>query len=660
MKEKLAFIIIFFFAVFLVCGQTPERSEKEESLLSDVVSVLDKATGWMLQNNGEWVSEKNKIPFKDYKLNKTNRGKYGLGMENFEEIVVRQAVVESTVYSVLIIKYTDGKYEFPVLEQNWEEFDALKYYVFNEAHWNLVFPDSIIFNKPYAVNLNLLCSGTIDSYNEKTYLFEIENNIQKAVYLNEKSLTNLIFAVYPVNLDGKKFIRFKFYETINKREIYVKYLLRHNWHKLFRNYYYEVKFDDFREFVENIGVINPSLAGSSGYYNYFFKSGIKSFNDGEYNTALVNFTKAFMVKTPDSVRASIHLWKGKSLIMLKNFKEALPQFDSAIILQSLPYKTRNIPAKARYMKGIAYRNMHDYLMACENWQQAYDAGYAQALDMIKKHCGKSMHDADAALDFERADKLFDKGLRLYNNQKYLDALLAFEASAQNNPVSSDLRIPYYMGMSRFNLSDYSRAIDDFARAIQMAGQNGAEQDELLINSYLMRGKAWQKIGNTAKACSDWQEADNLGSVESASLLNQYCEQKSDELPQTDEASLSNLFSLAVDAYETGEYREAVNLFNQITDVEEDFPNLLLYTYRASAKHKLQDYRGAVEDFTKAIEMEPKTQDNYQEWVRAHFNRGVSQYFLDDRSGACSDWRRAVELGMQESTAREYIRKYCNN
>lgn len=49
--------------------------------------------------------------------------------------------------------------------------------------------------------------------------------------------------------------------------------------------------------------------------------------------------------------------------------------------------------------------------------------------------------------------------------------------------------------------------------------------------------------------------------------------------------------------------------------------------RGISKHKLDDYRGAIVDYDKAIELDP----NYAE---VYYNRGGSKLFLGSRESAC--------------------------
>jgi tetratricopeptide (TPR) repeat protein len=75
-----------------------------------------------------------------------------------------------------------------------------------------------------------------------------------------------------------------------------------------------------------------------------------------------------------------------------------------------------------------------------------------------------------------------------------------------------------------------------------------------------------------------------------------------------------------------------------------------YFDRGLAKYALKDYRGAIQDLNKAIELDPS-------YAYAYYNRGVIKHFLNDIDGACLDWSKAGELGAY--VAYDRIKEYCN-
>ena len=75
-----------------------------------------------------------------------------------------------------------------------------------------------------------------------------------------------------------------------------------------------------------------------------------------------------------------------------------------------------------------------------------------------------------------------------------------------------------------------------------------------------------------------------------------------------------------------------------------------YFNRAHDKLALEDFRGAIADFNKAIELNP----NYAE---AYSSRGLSKLSLHQKDEGCMDLSKAGELGYYE--AYDMIKKYCN-
>ena len=72
-----------------------------------------------------------------------------------------------------------------------------------------------------------------------------------------------------------------------------------------------------------------------------------------------------------------------------------------------------------------------------------------------------------------------------------------------------------------------------------------------------------------------------------------------------------------------------------------------YYFRGNSKDDLEDYYGAIADYTKSIEINPH--------YRAYFNRGISKYNLGDKNGACQDARKAQDLG---SASSKFIAAVC--
>ena len=71
--------------------------------------------------------------------------------------------------------------------------------------------------------------------------------------------------------------------------------------------------------------------------------------------------------------------------------------------------------------------------------------------------------------------------------------------------------------------------------------------------------------------------------------------------------------------------------------------------RAWDKREFGDLSGAIADYDKAIEINPR-------WIMAYNLRGRAKSMLGDMSGACADWEKSVSLGCTD--AAEWVRNQC--
>jgi tetratricopeptide (TPR) repeat protein len=85
------------------------------------------------------------------------------------------------------------------------------------------------------------------------------------------------------------------------------------------------------------------------------------------------------------------------------------------------------------------------------------------------------------------------------------------------------------------------------------------------------------------------------------------------------------------------FEEASELFLEAIDINPQ--NFEAYYYHGNCLANNREYRKAIDDFTKAIEINK----NYAE---AYANRGYMKSYLQDKEGACDDWKIAESLGME--------------
>ena len=88
-----------------------------------------------------------------------------------------------------------------------------------------------------------------------------------------------------------------------------------------------------------------------------------------------------------------------------------------------------------------------------------------------------------------------------------------------------------------------------------------------------------------------------------------------------------------------EYKGAIEDYSRV--IELDPKHKWAYLSRGAAKNKLNEFKEAMIDFTKVLELDPKDQEAYN-------NRGFSKKGLDDQAGACADWNKSKKMGNEEA------------
>ena len=109
-------------------------------------------------------------------------------------------------------------------------------------------------------------------------------------------------------------------------------------------------------------------------------------------------------------------------------------------------------------------------------------------------------------------------------------------------------------------------------------------------------------------------------------------------------------------YSNGNYKAAITNYTKAIDMD---PNdYMAFSNRGLAKYNLKDYAGAISDYTKAIDLNSK---------KAYFfsNRGIAKYNLNDCAGAILDYSRAIDLDSKEAyffsnrgLAKKYLKDYA--
>ncbi|MDZ7741447.1 MAG: hypothetical protein U5Q03_06795 [Bacteroidota bacterium] len=275
---KLRIKIILSFLLFLFPGSEFANAQVEDpnvfSVISNPLSTLSSAQGWSLQDNGKWAYEMNTIPTSNSRTVRNPSPKERLGLDNFIHLELKKVLIEDKQYNVLIKIFRDGEYEFPMLEDDWRNYNSAKFWVFPAENLINVFPEEVEFDNAYAVNMDVYCYGKIDDYNPYTLNDKIVNKINRTIDATSVNAANLVIAVWPLRDNDAEVIRFKIVETYNKKTITGYYLEPTNIKKIFSNSYYQTYYYEFKSFIKDAVIYNIPVESVSSEYMSFYRWGV--------------------------------------------------------------------------------------------------------------------------------------------------------------------------------------------------------------------------------------------------------------------------------------------------------------------------------------------------------------------------------------------------
>jgi serine/threonine-protein kinase len=107
---------------------------------------------------------------------------------------------------------------------------------------------------------------------------------------------------------------------------------------------------------------------------------------------------------------------------------------------------------------------------------------------------------------------------------------------------------------------------------------------------------------------------------------------------------SESFKQGLNKFHRGDYRGAIQDFNQALRFNADFAEV--YYYRGMSRYKKGDYLGAINDYSQVLRVNPHNAEAYNE-------RGFVRAVLGDRWGAMQDYNQALQIDAK------HIKTYLN-
>jgi len=230
----------------------------------------------------------------------------------------------------------------------------------------------------------------------------------------------------------------------------------------------------------------------------------------------------------------------------------------------------------------------------------------------------------------------------------------------------------YLGLTEAKLKNHRRAVAFYDSAIM---RNPNEPD------YFVNRGLSKEVLNDSTAADDYKHAlrlndhhtlalHNLAALEAKQGKTTTYEDRLTETIERDSTMLYPYLERAQQRFEGGYYEGAVDDYSRALEI--DSSNEEIWLGRGLAREKLKDFEGAFSDYTKAIDIRD---DFFRAWINrgnvlfkleryrdaiddfnaalvyqsdyapAIYNRAMAKAKLKDKAGACADLERAEQLGM---------------
>jgi tetratricopeptide (TPR) repeat protein len=391
----------------------------------------------------------------------------------------------------------------------------------------------------------------------------------------------------------------------------------------------------------------------------------------QYQSALEDFDKAiklvqkgklilFLNKEQKELISTMYREKSVAYRNLGEYKQALESSNKAIGLN-----TKNV--FAYYSRGHANRSLKQYIQALKDFDEVIKLLLNKEIEEDKDDCEdllfysylwKSRIYYSGLRKYEKAIESLDKCLELdpnnaevnhlrgsciialnYDSTEELNKALWYLNNAQNSFSQPEAETYYALGQTYLKLEKYAEAINCFDSAIELKDK--------LARYYFLRSKckvqlnqgneAIEDLNKTIELDNQWEEA-YWGRGLCKFGLEQYKESIEDFEKalalgfETDES----YYSIAMSYYELKNYTSAILKMSKAIELSVKEDSSLLYGIRGLCKMELKQYKEAIKDFNKVMELDKDASDAYS--ARAKCECELLLY-----EEAIKDYEKAYEL-----------------
>jgi tetratricopeptide (TPR) repeat protein len=356
------------------------------------------------------------------------------------------------------------------------------------------------------------------------------------------------------------------------------------------------------------------------------------------------------------------LQNGSELIEQGKYQEAVRVFDECIA--GFPSMTEAFLGRAMAREQLKDYSgaITDYSIFLQKYPQNFEAllGRANARYQAGQF-EQALTDYTALLSVPRGETnyvMFQKGATSGGTMQI--------TTAQSNILP---RILNYLGLTEYQLKDFEKAVHWLDSAILLEPANA--------DFYVNRGMVLEAT-NPERAMADYNTALKLAPNHPLALHNIGAlkakkgepEDYFEKAIESDSTMLAPYLERAYLRMQSGYYKGALEDYNSAIDIEKNDPEIWLN--RGFAKEKLNDLKGAYADYSQAIQLDENfekawlnrgnvlsRQNNHKDAVddytvaltinpdygAAYYNRAIAREKLKQKEEACADLKKAEQLGV---------------
>lgn len=399
----------------------------------------------------------------------------------------------------------------------------------------------------------------------------------------------------------------------------------------------------------------------------FLDLGMSYFRDGDFSLAEDTFAKT-LERCPSSATAHYLLActlnsENKLVAAQRSYSEAKFIDPNVAVKRAIRYSNLGFPQEqiAEYSRAISldpknfmllmnrsnlFRLQGQFDNAIKDCNSAIALGPNMSFAYANRGlCYEALNQTDRAIsDFTQAIKLQEKqpiGMfyihrgRLYLRLSQFDKALN-DANQTLKITPNDSEAFALIASVQVKKGTIETGIRSYSKAIEYSKQANA-------NLYLERSRAYSSIGKYQEAADDCTQALKLDPQNTKALEQRALAYKGLKQPEKAQADLKEAdlnrskFENGIRYLQSKQYQNAIDAFSQA--IEKSPNDLSTYLHRSQAYKAIGSHKNAIDDLTKVIDLNGKTQANISFYVE----RFQEYVILGDYNKALEDLSRIITL-----------------